>query len=200
MRTEWVRAATLTAIAVLIISQTWVASKVSVLSISGFKQLVGFVEKVAPEEPVFYDGNDSGIFTFYLRAGDPNYHRRAVLGRKLLYAESLYFGTKEFISSPQDAVEVLQKSGGCQWVIVTSDYADTQLIAAHQHLHEAVKGPEFELVQSIPIVRKWKNGVVEKTNACIYRFLVPIERVDEVDMPLFSLGENVRIRIKPIQR
>jgi len=200
MRTEWVRAAILTAIAVLIISQAWAASKVSVLSISGFKQLVGFLEKIAPDEPVFYDGKDSGIFTFYLRAGDPNYRRRAVLGRKLLYAESMYYNTKEFISSPQEAVEVLQKSSGCQWVIVAYDHTDAQQIAAHRHLQEAVKGPEFELVQSFPIIRKWKTGVEERTNACIYRFLVPIERVDEVDMPFFSLGENVRIRIKPIQR
>jgi len=199
MRTKWVRAATLTTIAVLIISQAWVASKVSVLSISGYKQLVGFVEKIAPDEPVFYDGKDSGIFTFYLRAGDPNYRRRAVLGRKLLYAESLYHSTKEFISSPQNAVEVLQKSGGCQWIIVAYDHTDAQQIAAHRHLYKAVKGPEFELVQSFPIIRKRKTGV-ERTNACIYRFLVPIERVDEVDMPFFSLGENVQIRIKPIRR
>jgi 4-amino-4-deoxy-L-arabinose transferase-like glycosyltransferase len=199
MRTEWVRAAILTAIAVLIISQAWVASKVSVLSISGFKQLVGFLEKIAPDEPVFYDGKDSGIFTFYLRAGDPNYRRRAVLGKKLLYAESMYYSTKEFISSPEDVVEVLQKSGGCQWVTVAYDHADAQQVAAHRHLYEAVKGPEFELVQSFPIIRKWKTGV-ERINVCVYRFLLPIERVDEVDMPFFSLGENVRIRIKPIQR
>jgi hypothetical protein len=199
MRTEWVRAATLTAIAVLIVGQVWVASKVSVLSISGFKQLVGFIEKIAPDEPVFYDGISPNIFIFYLMAGDPDYHRRAVIGRKLIYAESIIHSLQEFISSPQDAVEVLQKRGGCKWVAV-HDRPDAPQIEAPWHLRKAVKGPEFELVQSFPITRKWTTDVVERSNVCVYRFLVPIERVDEVDMPLFSLGENVRIRIKPIHR
>jgi 4-amino-4-deoxy-L-arabinose transferase-like glycosyltransferase len=199
MRTEWVRAATLTAIAVLIVGQAWVASKVSVLSISGFKQLVGFIEKVAPDEPVFYDGRSPNIFIFYLMAGDPDYHRRAVIGRKLIYAESIIHSLQEFISSPQDAVEVLQKRGGCKWVAV-NDRPDAPQIEAPWHLRKAVKGPEFELVQSFPITRKWTPDMVERNNVCVYRFLVPIERVEEVDMPLFSLGENVRIRIKPIQR
>ncbi len=199
MRTEWVRAATLTAIAVLIIGQAWVASKVSVLSISGFRQLVGFIEKIAPDEPVFYGGTSPNIFTFYLLAGDPGYRRRVVLSRKLLYAESTWDKIHEFISSPQDIVEVLQKRGGCKWVAV-HDRPDSPQIEAPWHLRKAVKGPKFKLVQSFPIIRKWTTGVVERTNVCVYRFLVPIERVDEVDMPLFSLGENVRIRIKPIQR
>jgi len=198
MRTEWARTATLTVIAVLIIGQAWVASKVSVLSISGFKQLVGFIEKVAPGEPVFYDGIDHGIFTFYLMAGDPDYQRRAVLGRKLIYAESISSNPQEFISSPHDAVEVLQKQGGCKWVAV-HDRPDAQQIAAPWHLRKAVKGPKFELVKSFPITRKRKTGV-ERASVCVYWFLVPIERVDVVDMPLFSLGDNVRIRIKPIQR
>ena len=199
MRAEWVRSATLTAIAVLIVGQAWVASKVSVLSISGFKQLVGFIEKIAPDDPVFYDGISPNIFVFYLMAGDPDYHRRAVLGRKLIYAESIVYNPQEFISSPQDAVEVLQKRGGCKWVAV-HDRPDAPQIEAPWHLRKAVKGPEFELVQSLPITRKWTTDMVERNNVCVYRFLVPIERVDEVDMPLFSLGENVRVRIKPIQR
>ena len=198
MRAEWVRSATLTVIAVLIVGQAWVASKVSVLSISGFKQLVGFIEKIAPDDPVFYDGISPNIFVFYLMAGDPDYHRRAVLGRKLIYAESIVYNPQEFISSPQDAVEVLQKRGGCKWVAV-HDRPDAPQIEAPWHLRKAVKGPEFELVQSLPITRKWTTDMVERNNVCVYRFLVPIERVDEVDMPLFSLGENVRVRIRPIQ-
>ncbi len=198
MRPGWARAATLAAVAALFIGQTWLASKVSVNSVSGYKQLVGYLEKIAPDEPVFYDGKNYNIFTFYLQAGDPDYRRRAVLGSKLLYAESRSRGPQEFVSSPQDVVEVLRKRGGCQWVAVADDPAASQ-IAAPWHLRKAIKGPEFELVKSFPITRMRTTGV-EKISVCVYRFLVPIERVDEVDMPLFGRGANVRYRSKPIQR
>jgi hypothetical protein len=198
MRPGWARAATLTAVAVLFIGQVWLASKVSVNSVSGYKQLVGYLEKIAPDEPVFYDGKNCNIFTFYLQAGDPDYRRQVILGNKLLYAESWYRGPQEFVSSPQDVVEVLRKRGGCQWVVVADDPAASQ-IAAAWHLRKAIKGPEFELVKSFPITRMRTTGV-ERTSVCVYRFLVPIERVDEVDMPFFGRGGNVRYRSKPIQR
>jgi hypothetical protein len=198
MRPEWVMAATLSAIAALLISQAWLASKVSVNSVSGCKQLVEYLEKVAPDEPVFYDGENYQIFTFYLRAGDPDYRRRVVLGNKLLYAEAWHHYPQEFVSSPQDVVEVLRKHGGCQWLAVADHPAISQ-IAAPWHLREAIKGPQFDLVKSFQITRKRTTGV-EKTNVCVYRFLVPIEPVDEVDMPFFGRGKNVRYRSKPIQR
>jgi hypothetical protein len=147
---------------------------------------------------VFYDGQGHWIFTFYLQAGDPHYRRQAVLGNKLLYAQSLDRGPHEFVSSAQEVVEVLRKRGGCQWVVV-ADRPSISRISAPMHLREAVKGQEFELARSFPITRKRMTGV-EETNVCVYRFLVPIEQVDEVDMPFFGRGENLRYRSKPIQR
>jgi hypothetical protein len=178
--------------------QAWLASKVSVRSVSGYKQLVEYLKKISPDEPVFYDGKNYEIFTFCVQAGDPDYRRRVVLGNKLLYAETLYRDSKEFVSSPQDVVEALRKRGGCQWVAVADRPADSK-IAAPRHLREAIKGPEFELVKSFPIVRMRTTGV-ERASVCLYRFLVPIERVDEVDMPIFGRGENLSYRVKPIQR
>jgi hypothetical protein len=195
---KWTRIISLATIAVLFICQARLASKVSVLSVSGYKQLVRFLEKNAPDEPVFYDGKNHGIFTFYIQAGDPDYRRRVILGRKLLYAESLYRRPQEFVSSPQDVVDLLLTSGGCQWVVV-NEHPDNERSAAPWHLRKAVKGPQFELVKSFPITKKRASGV-KKTRIDVYRILVPIKQVDEVDMPLFSLGEGVRIRIKPIQR
>lgn len=198
MRPEWSRAAIISAVAVFLIGQAWLASKVSVLSVSGYKQLVGFLEKIAPDEPIFYDGIYYGMFTFRLQAGDPDYRRRIVLGRKLLYAESPYSSTKEFVSSPQDVVEVLRKRGGCKWLVVADRGASK--ITAPRHLRKAINGPQFELVKSFPIIKRKEPAGMERISVNVYRFLVPIEQVDEIDMPLFSLGEGVRYRIKPIQR
>lgn len=86
MTPGWARAATLCAIAGLLIGQAWLASKIFVSSVSGYKQLVGYLQKISPDEPVFYDGQGYQIFTFCVRAGDPDYCRRGVLGKKLLYA------------------------------------------------------------------------------------------------------------------
>jgi 4-amino-4-deoxy-L-arabinose transferase-like glycosyltransferase len=198
MAPERTRVLNLVALAALFISQAWFASKVSVPSLSGYKQLVAFLETVAPDEPIFYDGKHYAAFTFYVQARDPDYRRRVVLGRKLLYAESPNGNTQEFVLSPQDVVEVLRKRGGCRWMAV-ADHPDAPQITAPWHLRKAIKGPQFELVKSLPIIRMQKTGV-ERTSVCVYRFLVPIERADEIDMPFFSLGENVRCRIKPIKR
>jgi hypothetical protein len=183
---------------VLLIGKALQASKVSVNSVSGYKQLVDYLEKIAPDEPVFYDGQNYAIFTFYVQMGDPNFHRRVVLGNKLLYAESWYLGPHEFVSSPQDVIEVLRKRGGCQWVVVADRLPDPR-IAASRYLREVITGPQFELVKTFPITIMRTTGM-EKNSVCVYRFLVPIERVDDVNMPYFGRGENVYYRSKPIQR
>ena len=112
--------------------------------------------------------------------------------------ESSWDKTHEMVSSPQDVVELLRKRGGCRWLVI-ANRADSPPSDASQYLREAVKGPQFELVESFPIIRTLSKGK-EKANVGVYRFLVPIESVNEVDMPLFSLGEGVRSRIKPIHR
>jgi hypothetical protein len=197
MRPRFIRTATLATIAMLLIGQAWLAYRVPVLSVSGYRELVDFLEEVAPDEPVFYDGKHFAIFTFYVQAGDPDYRRRVVLGRKLLYAESMIDNTQEFVSSAQDVVEVLQKRGGCQWLAVADNPDNTQ-IAAPLYLRQAVKGPQFKHVKSFPITRTQTTDT-ERIDVHVYQFLVPIEPVNEIDMPFFSVGKNVRYRIKPIQ-
>jgi 4-amino-4-deoxy-L-arabinose transferase-like glycosyltransferase len=190
--------ATTITILLLIGIQTWLASRVLVPSVEGINKIVSFIEEVAPDEPVFYCGIEYANFTFHIQAGDPDYRRRVVLSRKLLYAESTWDKIHEFISSPEDAVEVLQKRGGCQWLVIARR-VDTPPSKASIYLREAVKGPEFELARSFPIKHLTGNGW-QKSMVDVYKFLVPIEKIDVIDMPLFSLGENVRMQIKPIQR
>ncbi len=83
--------------------------------------------------------------------------------------------------------------------MVVAERPDNTTIAAPKHLRYAVLGPELEFVKSFPITRKLATRV-ETISVCVYRLLVPIEPVDDVDMPHFSLGEGVRLRIKPIER
>jgi hypothetical protein len=199
MRPAHAKAAVPATVAAIFIGQAALAARVPVTSFSGYRQVVEFYEDRAPTEPVFFDGKSHGIFAFYVLAGDPNYDRRVVLGRKLLYSESLYTGEpQEFVSSAEEVVDVLQKRGGCRWVAV-ADLPDNLRSPAPRYLREAVKGPQFELVESFPITRMRETGP-ETTNVNVYQFLLPIEQVDEVEMPHFSLGNGVRIKVKPIER
>ena len=90
--------ATTITILLLIGTQTWLASRVLVPSVEGINKIVSFIEEVAPDEPVFYCGVEYANFTFQIQAGDPDYRRRVVLSRKLLYAESTWDKIHEFIS------------------------------------------------------------------------------------------------------
>jgi 4-amino-4-deoxy-L-arabinose transferase-like glycosyltransferase len=198
MSARWSRIVTLTAVAGLLVSQAWLGSRVYVMSISGYRELVSFLEQIAPDEAIFYDGKHYATFTFYVQAGDPDYQRRVVLGRKLLYAESMYSEPEKFASSADEVVEVLQKQGGCRWLAV-ADQPDAPYLSVPWHLREAVQGPEFELAGAFPVVRELPDGP-ETINVGVYRFLEPIERVEEVELPLFSLGDGVVRRIKPIEK
>jgi hypothetical protein len=198
VRPTWERAGVSCAVVALLVSQAWLAARVHVPSTSGYSQAVKYLEKIAPDEPVFYDGKGYHVFTFYVQAGDPDYRRRVVLGRKLLFTEGLGVQPQEFVSSPQDVVEVLRRRGGCQWVAV-ADQPDRRQIAAPWHLREAVKGPQFELVKSFPITHAKTTGV-ERTSICLYRLLVPREPADVVEMPIFSLQRDRFHQIRPIQR
>ena len=80
--------------------------------------------------------------------------------------------------------------------MAVADLPSNPEIAAPWHLRKAVKGPQFELVKSFPITRMETVGV-DKLNVCVYRFLIPIEQVDEVDIPFLPRG--IRYRGKPIQ-
>ncbi len=163
--------------------------------VDGFREVVAFFEKEAPDERIFYDGRYNGVFSFYMRAGDPDFRRGVVLGSKLLYATGIMpesFLT-ERVSSPAEVVEVLRKECGCRWVSLESREASDR-IAAAKFLRQAVKGPEFQLVRSFSVVAPLE------TRVDVYRFLPPIEKPDELELPFPILGEGTIFRVTPLER
>jgi hypothetical protein len=181
------------ALAVVLGVQAWLAAYVRVPLVDGFRQVARFLEQVAPDEPVFYDGWFDGTFTFHVQSNDPGYRRRVVLGSKLLYAYALVPGWRlhEYATTPEEVVKRLQTRGGCRWLAVEVGKAAQQMAPARL-LRETVKGPEFELVRSFPVA----GAGVERVD--VYRLLVPVEPVDEVDLPFPILGEGVSYRARPI--
>jgi hypothetical protein len=172
--------------------QSSLAAQYRVPSIHGYQEVVSFLERVAPEEPVFYDGRYDGVFTFYVRAGDEEFQRRVVLGHKLLYTCAVFVGwrQKEFVGSPEEVIDVLRRRGGCRWLALET--GGVHPCAAVDYLHQAVKTPAFELVRSFPI----EAPRIDRVD--VYRLRGPVANVETVDLPFPILGPDVTYRVRPI--
>lgn len=178
---------------ILLVCQAFLAAWYRVPAVRGYRELASFLKQLAPEEPVFYDGYYSGLFTFYVRAGDSQFQRRVVVGNKLLYAYALVPGWRQqnFAGSPEEVIQILQRRGGCRWLAVEVTRHDPELLPM-RHLREAVKTPAFQLVRSFPI----DAPTVERVD--VYQFQLPIVDVQEVDLPFPRLGQDVKYRLCPI--
>jgi len=189
------RFAALPAMLILLLAQFWIASRTSVPRIQGIAEAVAFIERVAPDEPVFYDGFYSNVFTFYIQAGDPGYRRRVVLGPKLLYASAInpLWRYESYVNSSEDIIKALLIRGGCRWLAIEiSDQAGEA--PAARLLRETVQGPQFEKIRSFPV-----SGL-DLNRIDVYRFKLDPQPSDEADLPFPILGKGTRYKVKPIQR
>jgi hypothetical protein len=177
----------------LLTLQTYLAANYRVQSVTGYRELTSFLARVAPEEPVFYDGFYDGVLIFYVRADDPQFRRRVVLGHKLLYTYAMFPGWRQqnFTNSPEEMIEVLRQRGGARWLAIEMG-KETESLVPMRHLRQAVKTSAFELVQSFPI-QAYQTDRVD-----VYRLKLPVAEVDEVELPFPVLGEGVKFRVRPI--
>ena len=188
-------AATLAVALVICAAQAREAARTPVPRVQGIREVVSFIERIAPNEPVFYDGYFNSVFTFYLQAGDPEYRRRVVLGSKLLYASAMnpMHDYQSFVDSPEDIVQTLQTRGGCRWLVIEAS-REARRVPAAALLRETVQGSRFELVRSFPA-----SGLgLERID--VYRFKPDLKYTEDVDLPFPILGDNARFKVRPIQR
>ncbi len=177
----------------LLAVQVYLAANYRVLSVRGYREVTSFLAGVAPEEPVFYDGFYDGIFTFYVRAGDPQFRRRVVLGHKLLYTYAMFPGWRQqdFAKSPEEVIDILRRRGGARWLVIEIG-KETDALGPMRDLRQAVKTPAFELVRSFPI------AAYQTERVDVYRLKLPVAEVDEVELPFPVLGQDVKYRVRPI--
>jgi hypothetical protein len=121
------------------------------------REVVAFLEQVAPAEPVFYDGYYDSLFAFYVRAGDPGFCRQVVVGAKLLYASALMPGwlLEEFAKTQPEVINRLRTKGGCQWLAFEVSRRP-QTLAPAQLLRDTIrwntfKGRHLTLAQAITV-------------------------------------------------
>jgi hypothetical protein len=130
------------------------AAKISVPNVSGFREVAQHLRLHAPNETVLYDGYYDGIFVFYVRAVDPEFRQRVVLGGQLLY----YYGprstfdwveTSELVSE-NDVPHVMRSRCGCRWIALEIG-PRSEGAAAQRLLRRAVTGSAFEAITSFPV-------------------------------------------------
>jgi hypothetical protein len=167
----------------------------SVPVVSGFAEAAGYLRTRAPRDTVLYSGYHDGVFTFYVRAGDPQFQQRVVLAQKVLsrFEQNQLFVWEEtsYVNVVSDVVPLLQRTCGCQWVVI-EQVSLGYPTKADALLRDALRGPEFEHVQSFPIA-----GLVATTLE-LYRFLQPGDPAPPVDLMFPSFSGRIFRGVEPV--
>jgi hypothetical protein len=170
---------------ILVVAEAELARHRKIPSVHDFREVVAFVERMAPSEPILYDGAHDGVFIFYIRGSDPNYHRQVVLGPHLLRAAAP--------AEPADeAVESALLDSGCRWLVIEFGVLSEGEPLA-QALRRVVTRDAFEHVHSFPIARKGVQRVG------VYRVRNPARRPGARGVPVEVPGFLGPDKIEPIR-
>jgi hypothetical protein len=163
--------------------------------VEGFQPVVSLFQKQPTGGRILYEGEYDGIFTFYLRADDPNFRWAVVRASKLLYSSAVFANWRltERVSSAADVIPIVKKQCGCAWIAIERRKGPDP-VAAIGYLREALRGPEFERVASFPIESQSTRAVD------VYRVLMPIDVPETLEIPFPILGNGTSFRVSPIEK
>ena len=163
----------------------------------GFRAIAAYVGRNTPHAAVLYDGYHDGLFGFYLRASDPHYQRRLVLGQQVLYRyhqeNTFYWIERLRVKSAAEVAPVLRAACGCEWIAVEVG-KESQWTEGQRLLRQAVQGPEFQPVWSFPI------AAYDAERVDLYRLAGPIAPVSTVRVTPPGFGGRSFDGIQPISR
>ena len=170
------------------------AVRTSVPAVSGFDAAAGYLREHGPADTVLYSGYHDGVFTYYVRAGDPHFERRVVVAHRLLarFEQTREFWWQEtpYVHTPEDVVSLIQRQCGCRWIAIEIGLDD--VTTSERLLRLALYGPEFEHVASFPVATPTAVRVE------LYRFRPPLEPARPVDLVFPSFSNRVFRGIQPV--
>jgi hypothetical protein len=137
------RALFLLSLGILVLVEVQLARGRTIPSVGGLQEVAAFVENLAPAGAVLYDGRHNGVFTFHIRASDPEYRRQVVRSDKL-------FGTAS--GSELDAYEYEAILAGCRcrWLVIESGDS-SEGTAEGRPLKKALGRSAFQHLRSFPV-------------------------------------------------
>ncbi len=175
----------------------WSASRVHVISVSGFREVADYLRRQGPADAVLYDGHYDGLFGFFARASDPQFARRIVRADKLLYefGPTTTFRPVETakVSNVDEVLTAVRAKCGCRWVAVEVD-PSARLRDSQRLLREALARPAFERAASFPIT----GSKVRRVD--VYKVLGAIEPVTSIDLEFPAFSSRTFNRVIPITR
>lgn len=164
---------------------------------SGFRDIAVYLRDHAPGETVLFDGDHSGVFVFHVRAFDPDFHQRVVLGNKLLYQSApraTFDDVRQTnVASVADVVSMVRTKCGCRWIAVERPAQQTEP-AGRRMLLDALARADFQLVQSFAVRAAGPRRID------LYRTVGAVERVTAIDMQFPAYSNKDFPGVVPITR
>jgi hypothetical protein len=191
-RASLVAAATVLALVGL---AAWSGLSTVVPVVAGFDRVAAYLREHGREDAVLYAGYHDGVFTYYVRAGDPDFEQRVVLAHRLIsrFEQTPIFTWQEtmFAETPAEVVALIQQRCGCRWIATEIGVYPTT--AAERLLRQALSGPEFEHVASFAVAATYTERVE------LYRFVLPTAPPPSVDLVFPSFSGRAFRDVRPVQ-
>lgn len=143
---KWAESTILASVLSLALYAGYSSSTKPVQNVNFMEQVVAYVEQVAPEEPVIYEGRFDGTFGYYFRVRDPNFQRQMILSKYLLDPIQK-LGPKNRVAA---ATELLQKST-CRWLVIEKNKKKLNPNVLEKVLKEVVEQPGFQLAKKFDL-------------------------------------------------
>jgi hypothetical protein len=173
------------------------ALRTRVPRVSGVEEAARYLAVHGASDAVLYSGIYDGVFTFYVRALDHEFHRRVVLSNKLLYryemGRNFTWVETPFVTSSAQVVALIASQSGCNWIAVEA-LPEARLTASERLLRDALRSPEFEHVKTFQI----QSPVVSRID--LYRLRGPVTPVNTVDLSFPSFSGRIFRGVVPVER
>lgn len=117
-------------------------SQMALRNTAPLESVAKYVESIAQEEAVLYDGRFDGVFIWYMRTRDPEFRRQVVLARQLISSE---------FDKNQMRKALLET--GCRWLVLEKTAHPIQT-SREKNLQRLVQSGGFELVESFELLPK----------------------------------------------
>ncbi len=178
----------LLSLGVLLLVEVQLARGRTIPTVASFQEVAGFVAHVAPAGAVFYDGRHNGVFSFHVRAVDPEYRRQVLRSDRLFHTAS----DRELDA---DEYEAILAGCGCRWLVIESgDFSERT--AEGRSLRQALGRSTFKHVRSFPIAGAGPGA----QRVDIYTVLEPTQPFEEVPLTIDVPGAPGPETVEPIRR
>jgi hypothetical protein len=163
--------------------------------LSGYSSMVReVVQTKGNGEIILFDGSGAGNFIFNMRIADPG--RRFVVLTKGLYATRIMerFGAVELVHDTKELQDLIS-AYGIRHIVVTDQ--SSFAFPIQQTLRDYLKGPQFRLIATVPVVTNFRTPVVY--NLLLYENrAVSRPAATSIDLKMLTLSHDIDVPLREL--